>query len=457
MLSPHLTVGRPTHHTPRYDGAMRQMGLKTAVIAWMCVGMAMVLACRPSDRGQAVERATPKLAVAPRPPVNPAEQWGAWRGPLGTGISETATPPLAWSPYQNVTWRLPLPGQGHSSPVVWDGVIILTTAVPYGEDLPRRVPERIGAHHNLEPSRRLRFEVWAVSLLDGTVVWKKALVDEQPHEGVHETGSWASASCSTDGEVLVVPFGSRGLYALSLAGEQLWSVDLGDMFTKHGHGEGSSPLLVGDLVITQWDHEEASFLVALDKRSGVERWRSSREELTSWASPIAVEVDGVTQVITAATGRVRGQNATTGAAIWEAGGLSHNVVASPVAARGRLFVGSSYEIRSMFALSLEGARGDLSQTSHLLWKRSRDTPYVASPTLEDGRLCFLRHLSAMMTCVDPTTGVAHWGPRKLPGLRRVFSSPVGAGGRLYVTSQEGSTVVMRTDSALYAIAEGPSQ
>lgn len=417
------------------------------IVASICgLFIATAVGCRTSDQGSVAPMEAPPAVTTPvevvTQNVDPLAQWGAWRGPAGTGFSKSATPPLTWSPDQHVQWRVPVSGQGHSSPVVWDGVVYLTTAVPHGEALPRRVPERIGAHHNLEPSSRLRFEVWALSLEDGSVRWKRALKDEQPHEGVHETGSWASASCATDGEVLVVPFGSRGLFVLSPQGVPLWDVDLGDMFTKHGHGEGSSPLLVGDLVITQWDHEEGSFLVALDKKSGAEVWRVARQEVTSWASPIAVEVDGVIQVITAATGRVRGQNAKTGAAIWEAGGLSNNVVASPVASNGRVFVGSSYEIRSMFAVSLEGAKGDVSQSEHVLWKRTRDTPYVASPVLEDGRLCFLRHLSAMMTCVDPATGVAQFGPKKLPGLRRVFSSPVGAPGRLYVTSQEGTTVVL---------------
>ncbi len=422
-------------------------------IVLVCWGLCGAVApgCRASERPVMAE-SPPVVTQAPAKVAEPVAQWGAWRGPLGTGFSPDATPPLTWGPQSNVQWSLPVNGQGHSSPVVWDKTIFITTAVAHGELLPRPLPERVGAHNNVAPSSRMRFEIWAVSLGDGSVRWKRTLRDEQPHEGAHETGSWASASCATDGEVLIVPFGSRGLFALSLDGERLWETDLGDMFTKHGHGEGSSPLLVGELVITQWDHEEGSFLVALDKRSGVERWRTARREVTSWASPIAVEVDGVLQVITAATGRVRGQAALTGDAIWEAGGLSNNVVASPVASEGRLFVGSSYEVRSMFAVSLSGAKGDITGSEHVLWKRTRDTPYVASPILAHGRMCFLRHLSAMMTCVDPATGVAQWGPKKLPGLRRVFSSPVGAPGRTYVTSQEGVTVVLGSGPQFQVLA-----
>jgi len=336
--------------------------------------------------------------------------------------------------------------------VVWGDRIFLTSAVSYGPKVPRRVPERVGAHHNMEPDHSMRFEAFALARSSGETLWRRTLRDEQPHEGTHDTGSWASASCATDGRVLIVPFGSRGLYALNLDGEVLWERDFGDMFTKHGHGEGSTPLLTKGLVVTQWDHEGESFVVALDVRDGTEVWRDARAEVTSWSSPIAVNVDGVTQVVTAATGRIRGQELRTGKRLWSVGGLSNNVVASPVSLGGRLFAGSSYEIRSMVGVSLSGAKGDLDGGDHVLWRRSRDTPYVASFLLDESRLCFVRHLSGMLTCLDPDTGRALWGPAKLPGIRRVFASPVGTGARIYVSGQGGATVVVGPGPAFEILA-----
>jgi outer membrane protein assembly factor BamB len=421
------------------------------------VGLSLVMAGCP-DRAEVTAEARANVMPVPVN-ANPGAvredamaQWGAWRGPLGTGVAPRANPPIRWSETENVDWKLAIEGLGHSSPVVWGDRIFLTTAVSHGGALSRRVPERIGAHNNLEPDRRMRFEVWAISLEDGDLLWKRTLRDEQPHEGIHDTGSWASASCATDGSVLVVPFGSRGLFVLDLDGRTLWERDLGDMWTKHGHGEGSSPLLVGDLIITQWDHEEASFLVALDKRTGKERWRASRAEVTSWSSPIAVDVEGRTQVISSATGRIRGQDLQTGAEIWSVGGLSNNVVASPVSLDGRLIAGSSYEIRAMVAVDLRGAKGNLDGTTKVLWRRTRDTPYVASPVLERERLCFVRHLSGVMTCLAPSTGATLWGPEKIPGLRRVFSSPVSAAGRLYVSGKGGKTVVLGPGSGPIVLA-----
>ena len=147
----------------------------------------------------------------------------------------------------------------------------------------------------------------------------------------HFTASLASNSPVTDGERVYAFFGSRGLYCFDVDGKPQWEKDLGEMQTKHGHGEGSSPALYGDTLIVNWDHEGQSFVAAFDKRNGKQRWKAAREEVTSWATPIVVEHAGKPQVVISGTHRVRGYDLATGAVIWECGGLSANIVASPVA------------------------------------------------------------------------------------------------------------------------------
>ena len=139
------------------------------------------------------------------------------------------------------------------------------------------------------------------------------------------------------------------------------------MHTKHGHGEGSSPALHGETLIVNWDHEEQSFLVALDKRTGKQRWRVARAEDTSWATPIVVEHGGKAQVIVPGTNRLRGYDLANGAVIWECGGLSSNIVASPVAADGVVYAGSSYDTRALLAIRLDGAKGDITGTKQVVW------------------------------------------------------------------------------------------
>src|SRR5688572_9164935 len=172
--------------------------------------------------------------------------WPQWRGPLATGVAPHADPPLRWSETENVRWKSALPGLGHSSPVVWGDRVFLTTAIAYGETV-EPVPDRDpGAHDNAPVTQAQRFVVIAVQRGDGKIAWQTEVDAQLPHEGGHESASFASASPVTDGESVFAFFGSRGLYCLDLDGHVIWSVDLGEMRVKHGHGEGASPALHGD-------------------------------------------------------------------------------------------------------------------------------------------------------------------------------------------------------------------
>jgi outer membrane protein assembly factor BamB len=288
--------------------------------------------------------------------------------------------------------------------------------------------------------------VLAVRRLDGRIAWQKVLKEDFPHEGGHETGSLASNSPTTDGEMLYTHFGSRGLYALGLDGGLKWHKDLGRMDTLHAHGEGSSPVVYRDTVFVVWDHEGDSFVAALDKRTGAERWRAARDEKTSWSTPIVIEHAGKPQLVVSATRRVRGYDITNGKVLWECAGLTDNVVSSPVYGHGMVFAGNSYYRQAMFGVRLDGATGDITETDRVAWRLNRMTPYVSSPLLYDDTLYFLRHLQNILSRVEPATGKPRGEALRLEGIGdMIFSSPVGAAGRIYVTGRDGSTVVVRHD------------
>ena len=369
-------------------------------------------------------------------------QWPQWRGPLSTGEAPRADPPLVWSETENVLWKVELPGKGHSTPVIWGDRLFLTTAVSVGEGFDPVMSDAKGAHDNAAVSHRHDFVVLAVDRATGQIAWRRTVRSEVPWEGMHRSGSYASPSPVTDGEVLIASFGSHGLYGLDLDGKVLWQKDFGDLRIKHGHGEGAAPALSGDTVVLAWDHEGPSFLVAVDRLTGKERWRVERNQGTSWSTPIIVEHDGRSQVVVAGTDVLRGHDLETGAEIWRAGGLSANVVASPVSGGGLVYAGSSYEHQVFFAAKLEGARGDLTGTEHVAWRRTRGTPYVPSPLLYDGALYFHNHYQSVLTRVDALDGREVPGPMRLPGIRNVYGSPVAAGSRVYVTDLNGTTVVL---------------
>ncbi len=380
------------------------------------------------------------------PATNALAAWPQWRGPLANGVAPQANPPVRWSETNHVRWKIPLPGKGHSTPIISGDRIFLTAAVPVGDAQKPVYDNAPGTHDNVPVTHRHQFIVLAISRRDGKILWQKMLREEFPHEGGHETGSLASNSPVTDGERLYVFLGSHGLYCLGLDGEVKWRKDLGRMQTLHAHGEGSSPVLYGDTLVVCWDHEGNSFLYTFDKRTGKERWKIARDEKTSWSTPLVVEHEGRPQIVISATKRVRSYDLATGAMLWECAGLSRNVVSSPVAGHGMVFAGNSYDWQAMLAIRLAGAKGDVTDTAQVAWKMNRLTPYVSSPLLYDDTLYFLRHNQNILSRLEPATGKPRGEPLRLQGINdNIFASPVGAAGRIYVTARDGTTVVLRHD------------
>lgn len=369
--------------------------------------------------------------------------WPQWRGPLGTGeAAPAADPPTEWSETTNVRWKVALPGLGYGTPVIWGDRVFVTTAVPFGEHVEPVPDDAPGAHDNAPVTQQHEFAVLALHRQTGEILWQTSLHKQLPHAGAHVSGSLASASPVVDGERVFAYFGSAGLYCLDHGGKLLWKTDLGDMRVKHGHGEGSSPVLWGETLVVNWDHEAQSFVVAFDARTGEERWRDDRDEVTSWSTPVVAEAGGRVQVVVSGTKRVRGYDLATGEVIWECGGLSNNVVASPVAAHGIVVAGSSYEKRAMFAVRLAGAEGDITGTDAVLWSRKRRTPYVPSPLLYGDQVYFLSHYQNVLSRVQLQTGAEPVGPFRMSGLFNIYASPVGAAGKVYVTDLDGSTLVL---------------
>ncbi|HAB16683.1 MAG TPA: hypothetical protein DCE44_09565, partial [Verrucomicrobiales bacterium] len=222
--------------------------------------------------------------------------WPAWRGPLGNGTSPTADPPIHWSESKGIKWKVTVPGRGTSTPVIWANQLFLLTSIPAGSTASPKSgepsPGAGGRPAPEQPTQAQRFTVLSFDRASGNTVWERSPRSQVPHEGHHRDHGFASASPVTDGEVLIASFGSFGIYGYDLKGTLLWEKDLGDMRTRNGFGEGSSPALYGQTVVILWDHEGEDFIVALDKRDGKELWRRQRDEPTGWSTPLIVQSDG---------------------------------------------------------------------------------------------------------------------------------------------------------------------
>ena len=385
---------------------------------------------------------------------SPDDNWPNWRGPNADGVAVKGSPPVTWSESENIKWKVPLPGKGSSTPVVWGNKIFIETAVPTGEEPPaaaRSAPRRRGPPSTPAPKAPLEFRLICLDRETGEILWERTAVETIPHEGHHPTGTFASYSPITDGEHVWVSFGSRGLHCYDMDGNHKWSTELIQMRKKLTFGEGSSPTLAGDAIIVVMDHEGQSKIAAFDKDTGDPLWETAREEGTSWASPLPVEVDGKIQVITNATSLIRSYDAKTGDLIWQCRGLTPNAIPTPVVGFGNVYCTSGFRGYALMAIEL-GHTGDLTDTDAIVWEVDRGTPYVASPLLYDGKIYVVDSLRPILSCYDAVTGATIFEDQKLDGLKQIYASPVGAGGRIYIADRAGSTMVLKQSDTFEILA-----
>jgi len=379
---------------------------------------------------------------------NAAEFWPQWRGPLFTGAAATGNPPVFFSENKNLKWKILIPGKGHSTPAVWGDKIIVTTAVATSEK--PELPAQTSAATGPMPANRAEFihefRVILVNRNTGKIIWEKTVARELPGEGTHELGSWASNSPCTDGKQIYAWFGSRGIHCLDFEGNILWQKDFGQLNKHMQFGEGDSPALYKDKLFILWDHNGECFIVALDKKTGKEIWRAKRDEVTSWATPLVVEVNGKAQVVTSASNQVRSYDAETGEIIWTSTGMTKNVIPCPVYANGILYVMSGFRGSALQAIDIAKAKGDISQTGAIIWTYNQDTPYTPSPLLMNGKLYFIRVNNGFLTCLDAKTGQVIYSKLKLEGISTLFSSPTGVDNRIYIASKN-MVLVLKADAS----------
>jgi outer membrane protein assembly factor BamB len=371
------------------------------------------------------------------------DDWPYWRGPNKDGMAR-GDAPLSWSDTKNVAWRVPIPGRGFSSPVIWGDRIFLTTAVPVGgsaspqpDSSGRRGPGG-GAGAGIEH----KFVVMALDRATGKVLWERVATTETPHEGYHgRYGSFASNSPVTDGERLYAFFGSRGLYCYDLDGKLIWKKDFPPMRMRLQFGEGTPTVVDGETLYLKFDQEQDSHMLALDKRTGKELWRVDRDERSSWSPPLILTHNGRKEVVVSATTKVRSYEPATGKLIWEAGGLGSNVIPAPVRIKDTVIVMSGHREPNLLAIRL-GGKGDLTGTEAILWTNQRGNSYTASPVLHENKLYFVTD-SGMLSCFDALTGKPYYHQQRLPKPYNFKSSPVGANGKLYLATEDGDVVVVK--------------
>jgi len=374
--------------------------------------------------------------------------WPGWRGgPMAFGISSESGLPDTWSATQNVAWKTPIPGRGHSSPVVWDKRIFLTTAVE-GEphpDMPVAVVKDFGdgAKHpdSVDGNRGYELKVLCLDRDSGKILWQQTAFTGVPYDYRHKGNTYATPTPVTDGKTVYAYFGTEGLYAYDFNGKQLWKADVGK-FSSAGVGIGNSPVLYKDKLFLQIDFEEGkdSFMVAYDAKTGKEAWRRPRKMGLTWVVPVIVETGQRAELVTAAAEQIIAYDPETGKELWTSKGLENNAVPTPLQGHGMVYVYSGYPGRRIYAIKT-GGNGDVSATN-IAWTADRYTAYVPSGILY-GDLAYFITGRGIMTALDAKTGEVRYSNGRVPVPATFTASPIGYDNKIVLLSEDGDAFVIK--------------
>lgn len=385
--------------------------------------------------------------------VKAPRSWPSFRGPNASGAADGQLPPITWDvdKNRNIRWKTPIPGLGHSCPIVWEDRVYLTTAVSRDG----KSELRPGLYGDVDSVDEATEHTWRVICLDkhsGKVLWDEIACKGVPKVKRHPKATHANPTPATDGTHIIASFGSEGLYCYDPRGKLLWKKSLGVLSSgwfydaDYQWGFGSSPILYKDLVIVQCDVGKGSFLAAFQVADGQEVWRKSRDEISSWGTPTIVAGPERVELVTNATKFARGYDPLTGAELWRLARHSEITVPTPIFGAGLIFVASGYRpVQPIYAIR-PGAAGDISlgddktTSDAIAWSTTRGGPYMPTP-LVYGDYLYVCSNAGMMTCYEAKTGRQVYRER-LGGNGGYTASPVAADGTIYFTSeQDGIRVV----------------
>ncbi len=393
--------------------------------------------------------------------------WPQFRGVSAGGVAEGFEAPVRWNAEtgENILWKTPIPGLGHSSPILWGDLVCVTTA-----DGGQVAELKVGLYGDIEPVANDTAQRWEVRCLDkrtGAERWTAVAHQGVPGIPRHPKATHANSTLATDGSHLVAMFGSEGLYAYDLeTGRELWTVDLGVLESGFFSvpaalwGFAASPIISDDLVVIQADVLNGSFLAAFDVATGDERWRVDRDDVPTWSTPTVHEVDGRAQIVVNGFRHIGGYDLETGEELWRMTGGGDIPTPTPVVADGLIFITNSHGREApIFAIN-EGASGDITpapgtlSNDHLVWSQRRDGAYMQTPLVYDNLLYNCR-TNGVLSVYETRTGRRLYQQRIAGGGSGFTASPIAADGKVYFSSEDGSVYVLKAGPELEVLAENP--
>lgn len=380
-------------------------------------------------------------------PISGQNHWPSFRGAESRGVSENPDLPDKWSATKNVSWKTNIPGRGWSSPIVWGKKVFLTTVVNKGESESPKKGLYFGGNRLKIPESIHLWKVICLDLKSGEILWNKDVHKGQPKSSIHLKNSYASETPVTDGELLYCYFGSLGLYAMDFEGQVVWTHKVPAYPTRYGWGTASSPILHKDRVYLVNDNDEKSYLIALDKKTGKEVWKTSRDEKSNWSNPYIWKNKLRTEIIVPGSGRTRSYD-LDGNELWSFKGMSSITIATPYAHDELLYLSSGYvgdSKRPLYAIK-PGAKGDISVTSKdtsndfIAWSNWKAAPYNPSTLLYQDQVYVLLD-RGYLSAFESKTGAVIYGKKRLPGSTGFSASPWAYHGKIFCFNEDGGTNV----------------
>ena len=390
-------------------------------------------------------------ASKPRPGVD----WPQFRGIRAAGVDERHPAPSTWdvAKQQAIRWKTPIPGLGHSSPVVWGDALYVATSISGKKD----AGVKPGLYGDITPVQDDTPHEWRVYALDkktGAIKWQQTVLTAVPKIKRHMKATHANSTLATDGEHIVAFFGSEGLYGFDMNGKQLWKKDLGVLDAGYyvvpdaQWETGSSPILHDGVVAVQADVQKGSFIAAFDAKTGRELWRKNREDVPTWSTPTVHEVNGQAQLLVNGMRHVGAYDFKTGEVIWKLSGGGDIPVPTPVVSDGLIFVTNAHGIMAPVYAIKETARGDVSlkdgaaTNDAVVWSYTRGGGYMSTPLAYRGLLYVVTY-NGVLTAYDAKTGEKKFTERLADGTSAFTASPVAADGKVYFASEDGRVFVLK--------------
>ena len=389
--------------------------------------------------------------------------WPSFRGEYAKGIAENFPTPVSWDVAQskNIKWKTEIPGLAHSSPVVWEDRIFVTTALSEKDD-----PElKIGLYGSVTPVEDDSAHQWKVICLDknsGEILWQKTSYTGVPQVKRHPKATHANSTPATDGNYVVAFFGSEGLYCYDVNGKLIWKKDFGLLdsaffsMPEAQWGFASSPVIHKGVVVVQADALNTAFLAALDIKTGEEVWRTSREDVPTWSTPTIFDDGQRIQIIVNGYKHIGGYDFKTGNELWKISGGGDIPVPTPVVAGDLVYINSAHgRLSPIYAIRLNSKgefslEGESTSNESIVWSVRRGGAYMQTPLVYRDFLYNLQWNGAL-SCYRALTGELVY-TKQLGKMVPFSASGVAANGKLYFASEEGDIFVVKAGPEFEVLA-----